>query len=86
MVTWVGAMLAFAALTSLVVPATASAATPTETLKAYGDVVLKILEDPALKAPERKQDRRTAVRKVADVRGVRRGLDSVLFNEATAVS
>jgi len=44
----------------------ASAATPTETLKAYGDVVLKILEDPALKAPERKHERRAAVRKVAE--------------------
>jgi phospholipid transport system substrate-binding protein len=44
----------------------ASAASPTETLKAYGDVVLKILEDPALKAPEKKSERRAAVRKVAD--------------------
>lgn len=44
----------------------ASAATPTETLKNYGDVVLKILEDPALKSPERKNDRRAAVRKVAE--------------------
>jgi phospholipid transport system substrate-binding protein len=44
----------------------ASAATPTETLKAYGDVVLKILEDPALKSPERKSERRAAVRKVAE--------------------
>jgi phospholipid transport system substrate-binding protein len=44
----------------------AAAATPTETLKNYSDVVLKILEDPALKSPERKQDRRAAVRKVAE--------------------
>jgi phospholipid transport system substrate-binding protein len=44
----------------------ASAATPTETLKAYGDVVLKILEDAALKSPERKSERRAAVRKVAE--------------------
>ena len=44
----------------------AAAATPTETLKGYGDVVLKILEDPALKAPEKKNDRRAAVRKVAE--------------------
>ena len=42
------------------------AATPTETLKAYSDVVLKILEDPALRAPERKSERRAAVRKVAE--------------------
>jgi phospholipid transport system substrate-binding protein len=44
----------------------ASAATPTETLRGYGDVVLKILEDPALKSPERKHERRAAVRKVAE--------------------
>jgi phospholipid transport system substrate-binding protein len=44
----------------------ASAATPTETLKSYGDVVLKILEDQSLRAPERKQERRAAVRKVAE--------------------
>lgn len=44
----------------------AAAATPTETLKNYGDVVLKILEDPALKSSERKNQRRAAVRKVAE--------------------
>jgi phospholipid transport system substrate-binding protein len=44
----------------------AQAATPTETLKNYGDVVLKILEDPALKDPARKGERRAAVRKVAE--------------------
>jgi phospholipid transport system substrate-binding protein len=44
----------------------ATAATPTETLKNYSDVVLRILEDPALKAAERKNERRAAVRKVAE--------------------
>jgi phospholipid transport system substrate-binding protein len=44
----------------------AQALTPTETLKNYSDVVLKILEDPALKAPERRNERRAAVRKVAE--------------------
>jgi phospholipid transport system substrate-binding protein len=44
----------------------AAAVTPTETLKNYSDVVLKILDDPALKNPDRKQDRRAAVRKVAE--------------------
>ncbi len=58
--------LAIVMLALLLASAPASAATPTETLKAYGDVVLKILEDPALRAPERKHDRRTAVRKVAE--------------------
>jgi phospholipid transport system substrate-binding protein len=42
----------------------AAAATPTETLKAYSDHVVKILDDPALK--DRKGDRRAAVRKVAE--------------------
>jgi phospholipid transport system substrate-binding protein len=44
----------------------AVAATPTETLKAYSDVVLKILEDPSLRSPDRKSERRAAVRKVAE--------------------
>jgi phospholipid transport system substrate-binding protein len=44
----------------------AAAATPTETLKNYGDVVLKILEDPTLKAADKKNERRAAVRKVAE--------------------
>jgi phospholipid transport system substrate-binding protein len=58
--------VAIVMLALLLAAAPAWAATPTETLKAYGDVVLKILEDPALKSPERKQERRTAVRKVAE--------------------
>ena len=51
---------------ALSVATPAAAATPTETLKAYGDVVLKILEDQSLRSPERKQERRAAVRKVAE--------------------
>ena len=64
MVRWLG-MLAIVAL-ALGTAAPASAATPTETLKGYSDVVLKILEDPALKTPDRKHERRAAVRKVAE--------------------
>lgn len=60
-------LFAAVVLVTLALGATpAVAATPTETLKSYGDVVLKILEDPALKAPERKHERRAAVRKVAE--------------------
>ena len=59
------AMTAIAIL-ALGVVSPAAAATPTETLKAYGDVVLKILEDQSLRSPERKQERRAAVRKVAE--------------------
>jgi phospholipid transport system substrate-binding protein len=43
----------------------AEAGAPTEHLKAYTEHVLKILEDPALKAEDRKHERRAAVRKVA---------------------
>jgi phospholipid transport system substrate-binding protein len=59
-------MLAMIALALGTTTQAAVAATPTETLKNYSDVVLKILEDPALKAPERKNERRVAVRKVAE--------------------
>jgi len=52
---------------ALVVAVTpAWAATPTETLKNYGDIVLKILDDQNLKSPERRHERRAAVRKVAE--------------------
>lgn len=60
----VGVSVFIAFALGLVAPA--SAATPTETLKAYSDVVLKILEDSALKSPDRKSERRAAVRKVAE--------------------
>ena len=49
---------------ALAMASPAAAATPPDTLKAYSDHVVKILDDPALKA--RKQDRRAAVRKVAE--------------------
>jgi phospholipid transport system substrate-binding protein len=64
MVRLAGALAIVALALGAAVPA--SAATPTETLKSYGDVVLKILEDPALKSPDRKHERRAAVRKVAE--------------------
>ena len=62
---------AFAGLVSvavalMVVASPAWAASPTETLKSYGDVVLKILDDQNLRSPERKHERRAAVRKVAE--------------------
>ena len=60
----VGVLAIMALALGLAQPAVA--ATPTETLKAYSDVVLKILEDPALRSPERKNERRAAVRKVAE--------------------
>ena len=60
----VGVLAIMALALGLAQPAVA--ATPTETLKAYSDVVLKILEDPALRSPDRKSERRAAVRKVAE--------------------
>ncbi len=41
------------------------ASTPTDQLREYTETVIKVLEDPALKAEERKPERRAAVRKVA---------------------
>lgn len=64
MVRWLGAAVIGVFAVMAVLPA--SAATPTETLKNYGDIVLKILDDPTLRAPERKHERRAAVRKVAE--------------------
>lgn len=49
---------------ALAFASSASAASPTETLKGYSEHVVKILDDPALK--DRKSDRRAAVRKVAE--------------------
>jgi phospholipid transport system substrate-binding protein len=43
----------------------ASAGAPTETLRDYTEAVQKVLDDPALKADDRRHERRAAVRKVA---------------------
>jgi phospholipid transport system substrate-binding protein len=47
-------------------PASADAGAPTEQLKAAVDQIVKILEDPGLKAPGREQERRTAIRREAE--------------------
>jgi phospholipid transport system substrate-binding protein len=57
------AVLALALVVVAVAPALAGA--PTDQLKTYTEQVLKILEDPALKAEDKKEQRRAAVRKVA---------------------
>ena len=57
------------ASTLLVAPLAAREATagaPTDQLRGQVDRVLKLLDDPALKAPDKAKDRRVAVRKVAD--------------------
>ena len=47
-------------------PARAGAGAPTEQLKASVDQIVKVLEDPALKAEARARDRRAAIRKEAE--------------------
>ena len=57
------------ACTLLVAPLAARDATagaPTDQLRTQVDRVLKLLDDGALKAPDKAKDRRVAVRKVAD--------------------
>jgi len=44
----------------------ADAGAPTDQLRSQVDRVLKLLEDPALQAPDKARERRVAVRKVAD--------------------
>jgi phospholipid transport system substrate-binding protein len=58
-------VLALAALVTLGSAAYVSAGAPTEQLRGYTEAVQKVLDDPALKAPEKRQDRRAAVRKLA---------------------
>ena len=45
--------------------APARAGAPTDQVREYTDAVVRILEDPALKAEDRKPERRAAVRKIA---------------------
>jgi phospholipid transport system substrate-binding protein len=45
--------------------APAQAGAPTDQVREYTDAVVRILEDPALKAEDRKPERRAAVRKIA---------------------
>ena len=47
-------------------PAPARAGAPTDQLKASVDQIVKVLEDPALKAEARARDRRSAIRKEAE--------------------
>jgi phospholipid transport system substrate-binding protein len=58
--------LACSLLLVLVATRDAAAGPPTEQLRTQVDRVLKLLDDAALKAPDRAKDRRVAVRKVAE--------------------
>ncbi len=60
--------LVMVALTAVLVAgsiAPARAGAPTDQVREYTDAVVRILEDPALKAEDRKPERRAAVRKIA---------------------
>jgi phospholipid transport system substrate-binding protein len=61
---YVCAVVAAAALAAAGLPAEAGA--PTDQLRGSVDRVIEILEDPALKSEARTQERRTALRQVAD--------------------
>jgi len=54
-----------AVLLTLGAVALAWAGPPTDQVREYTTAVQKVLDDPALKAPERRQERRAAVRKIA---------------------
>ena len=60
--------LAFAAVVAALVLgglSVAFAGVPTDTVRDYTDAVVKVLEDPGLKAEDRRAERRAAVRKIA---------------------
>ena len=61
-----GAVAGFLVCAQMVwAPASADAGAPTDQLRASVDQIVKILEDPGLKAEARAQDRRAAIRKEA---------------------
>jgi phospholipid transport system substrate-binding protein len=66
MTAWVRIGLVCAVLAALPVAREATAGAPTDQLRTPVDRVLKLLDDSALKAPEKAKERRAAVRKVAD--------------------
>ena len=58
-------MVAIALGLVAVASASAWAGAPTDQVREYTDAVVKVLEDPALKAEDKKPERRAAVRKIA---------------------
>jgi phospholipid transport system substrate-binding protein len=63
---WLRIALACTLLTVVPAAREATAGAPTDQLRTQVDRVLKLLDDPALKAPDKAKERRVAVRKVAD--------------------
>jgi phospholipid transport system substrate-binding protein len=66
MTPWIRITLACTVFVALLAARDATAGAPTEQLRAQVDKVLKLLDDGALKAPDKAKERRMAVRKVAD--------------------
>ena len=66
MTPWIRITLACGVLVALLAARDATAGAPTEQLRTQVDKVLKLLDDAALKAPDKAKERRVAVRKVAD--------------------
>jgi phospholipid transport system substrate-binding protein len=66
MTPWVRITLACTMFVALLAARVATAGAPTEQLKTQVDKVLKLLDDGALKAPDKAKERRVAVRKVAE--------------------
>jgi phospholipid transport system substrate-binding protein len=66
MTPWVRITLACTMFVALLAARVATAGAPTEQLRTQVDKVLKLLDDGALKAPDKTKERRVAVRKVAD--------------------
>jgi phospholipid transport system substrate-binding protein len=66
MTPWVRITLACTVFFALLAARDATAGAPTEQLRTQVDKVLKLLDDGALKAPDKTKERRIAVRKVAD--------------------
>jgi phospholipid transport system substrate-binding protein len=58
-------IMVLVALATAIAPALAAPPSPLRQLQERSDRVIAVLEDPALKAPARVQDRREAVRKIA---------------------
>ncbi|MBI4636646.1 MAG: ABC transporter substrate-binding protein [Candidatus Rokubacteria bacterium] len=50
---------------AVVVLATGALAGPIDQIRQYGDQVVKVLEDPGLRGPDRRLERRAAVRRIA---------------------
>jgi phospholipid transport system substrate-binding protein len=57
--------LLIAAIATLGSATLAGAGAPTDQVREYTTAVQRVLDDPVLKAPEKRQERRTAVRKIA---------------------